>query len=51
MHSAKRDQELSLQTPTKLSKKEKKIQKEAKKLAKQQKVDADKVCIIDLKIK
>lgn len=43
LHTAKRDEELSQQTPTKLSKKEKKKQKESKKLAKQKKVDADKV--------
>lgn len=45
LHTAKRDEELSQQqTPIKLSKKEKKKQKEAKKLAKQKKMDADKVC-------
>lgn len=44
MHTAKRDEELCQpQTPIKLSKKEKKKQKESKKLAKQKKMDADKV--------
>lgn len=43
MHAAKRDEELCKQTPTKLSKKEKKRQKEAKKLGKSKKLDADKV--------
>lgn len=43
MHTAKRDEELINQTPTKLSKKEKKKQKEAKKLLKNKKLDADKV--------
>lgn len=44
MHNAKRDEELmGQQTPTKLSKKEKKKQKESKKLSKQKKMDADKV--------
>lgn len=43
LHTAKRDVELSKQTPTKLSKKEKKKQKESKKLFKQKKMDADKV--------
>lgn len=43
LHNAKRDEELSQQTPTKLSKKEKKKQREIKKLAKQKKMDADKV--------
>ncbi|XP_037918777.1 MICAL-like protein 1 isoform X2 [Hermetia illucens] len=42
MHAAKRDEELCKQTPTKLSKKEKKRQKEAKKLGKSKKLDADK---------
>lgn len=45
MHTAKRDEELCQQTPVKLSKKEKKKQKESKKLAKQKKMDADKVII------
>lgn len=39
IHSAKRDEELTNQTPTKLSKKEKKKQKEAKKLLKLKKLD------------
>lgn len=43
MHTAKRDEELTNHTPTKLSKKEKKKQKEAKKLLKNKKLDADKV--------
>lgn len=44
LHTAKRDEELCQpQTPVKLSKKEKKKQKESKKLAKQKKMDADKV--------
>lgn len=43
IHSAKREEELCQQTPVKLSKKEKKKQKESKKLAKQKKIDADKV--------
>jgi len=42
LHTAKREEELSQQTPVKLSKKEKKKQKESKKLAKQKKMDADK---------
>lgn len=45
-HTAKRDEEMSHQTPTKLSKKEKKKQKESKKLAKQKKMDADKVNLL-----
>lgn len=45
LHTAKRDEELCQQTPVKLSKKEKKKQKESKKLAKQKKMDADKVHI------
>lgn len=45
LHTAKRDEELCQQTPIKLSKKEKKKQKESKKLAKQKKMDADKVNI------
>lgn len=52
MHNAKRDEELGQQTPTKLSKKEKKKQRESKKLTKQKKMDADKVWTtkpIDLK--
>lgn len=52
LHTAKRDEELCQQTPVKLSKKEKKKQKESKKLAKQKKMDADKVnnCVKQLKI-
>lgn len=45
MHTAKLNEDLNQQTPTKLSKKEKKKQKEEKKLAKQKKIDADKVKI------
>lgn len=46
-HTAQRDEEeLSQQTPTKLSKKEKKKQKESKKLAKQKKLDLDKVIFL-----
>lgn len=49
MHTAKRDEELcQQQTPVKLSKKEKKKQKEAKKLAKHKKMDADKVCYLQI---
>lgn len=48
MHNAKRDEELSQQTPTKLSKKEKKKQRETKKLTKQKKMDADKVIFIKI---
>lgn len=47
LHTAKRDVELSKQTPTKLSKKEKKKQKESKKLFKQKKMDADKVNFLE----
>lgn len=43
MHNAKRDEEMAKQTPTKLSKKEKKKQRESKKLSKEKKIDADKV--------
>lgn len=41
LHNARREEELP--TPTKLSKKEKKKLRETKKLAKQKKMDADKV--------
>lgn len=43
LHTLKRDEELANQTPTKLSKKEKKKQKEAKKLLKNKKLDLEKV--------
>lgn len=48
LHTAKRDEELCQQTSIKLSKKEKKKQKESKKLAKQKKMDADKVYMVHL---
>lgn len=51
LHTAKRDEELCQQTPVKLSKKEKKKQKESKKLAKQKKMDADKVSLLMIPVK
>ena len=47
LHSLKRDEELANQTPTKLSKKEKKKQKEAKKLLKNKKMDLEKVSCLE----
>ena len=47
LHTLKRDEELANQTPTKLSKKEKKKQKEAKKLLKNKKLDLEKVSCLE----